>query len=127
MAAKSKSNRFALIAVVVVAIGAIIFFAVRPGAEPVAVSESTIIVDVRTPAEYAEGHLEGAELFDLNGGDLAAAIPTMDPNAEYVVYCKSGNRSSQAVKLMLDAGFTNVTDLGSMSQAESATGLPVVR
>ena len=101
------------------------FFFINRSSEPatVAVTEQTIILDVRTPAEFAEGHLEGAELLDFNGGQLRAAISTMDPDAQYFVYCRSGNRSAQAVQLMKDAGFTNVTDLGSLDQAASATGL----
>ncbi|HOA87521.1 MAG: rhodanese-like domain-containing protein [Microbacteriaceae bacterium] len=97
-------------------------------AEPaVAVTEETVIVDVRTPAEFAEGHLEGAELLDLTGGDFAAALPSLDPDAEYVVYCRSGNRSGQAVAMMEDAGFTDVTNLGSLGEAADATGLAIVK
>jgi len=101
-----------------------------PGANAgasVVVTAETVIVDVRTPDEYADGHLEGAELLDLTGGDFAAALPSLDPNAEYVVYCRSGNRSGQAVAMMEDAGFTNVTNLGSLSEAADATGITVVR
>ena len=97
-------------------------------AEPsVVVTEQTVIVDVRTPAEFAEGHLEGAELLDLTGGDFAAALPSLDPDAEYVVYCRSGNRSGQAVAMMEDAGFTDVTNLGSLGEAADATGLAIVK
>lgn len=93
----------------------------------VEVNADTVVLDVRTPEEYAAGHLEGAQLLDLNGGELAAAIPSLDPEAEYVVYCRSGNRSGQAVALMEKAGFTTLTDLGSLEQAADATGLPVVK
>ena len=97
-------------------------------AEPsVVVTEETVIVDVRTPAEFAEGHLEGAELLDLTGGDFAAALPSLDPDAEYVVYCRSGNRSGQAGAMMEDAGFTDVTNLGSLGEAADATGLAIVK
>ena len=53
--------------------------------------------------------------------DLLAAYQDSD----YVVYCQSGNRSSQAAQLLEDTGLV-VTDAGSMQQAASATGLPVV-
>lgn len=95
-------------------------------AEPVTVSEQAIIVDVRTPEEYAAGHLEGAQLLDLNGGQLAETLPTLDPAAEYFVYCRSGSRSGQATAMMKDAGFENVTDLGSLTRAAEATRLPIV-
>ena len=96
------------------------------GAPSVVVAEDTIVLDVRTPGEYAEGHLEGAELLDLNSGEFAAALPSLDPEAEYVVYCRSGNRSGQAVAMMEQAGFTNVTNLGSVGDAAAATGLPIL-
>ncbi len=96
------------------------------GSQPVEVSEDAVIIDVRTPEEYAEGHLEGAVLMDLNSGDFAQTMPTLDPEGEYLVYCRSGNRSGQAVSLMKDAGFTNVTDLGSFKSASKTTGIPLV-
>lgn len=98
-----------------------------PAASSVEVAADTIVLDVRTADEYAGGHLEGAELLDFNAGGVAAAIPTLDPEAEYVVYCRSGNRAGQAIKLMEQAGFTNVTNLGSLEQAAAATGIEVVR
>lgn len=96
------------------------------GAGTIEVSTDTIIIDVRTPAEYSSGHLDGAQLIDFSGGEVAEAIPHLDPDAEYFVYCRSGNRSGQAIALMEQAGFTNLTNLGSLQQAADATGLPVV-
>lgn len=96
-------------------------------AESVTVTAETVILDVRSPSEYESGHLEGATLLDLNSGEFAAALPGLDPTAEYVVYCRSGNRSGQAVALMEQAGFTNVTDLGSVNAASKATGIDIVK
>lgn len=86
----------------------------------------SILFDCRTPAEYGEGHLEGATLLDFLGGEAAAAIPTLDPDAEYRLYCRSGNRSGQVKELMEHAGFTQVTNLGSREEAAEATGLAIV-
>ncbi|MBH0128831.1 rhodanese-like domain-containing protein [Salinibacterium sp. NK8237] len=97
------------------------------GSPEIELTADTILIDVRTPAEYEAGHLEGATLLDLNGGEFAAALPTLDPNAEYAVYCKSGNRSGQAVALMEEAGFENVIDLGSIGEAEASTQIEVVQ
>lgn len=96
-------------------------------AEEEEMSSDAIIIDVRTPEEYEAGHLEGAQLLDLNGGQFAAELPNLDPEAEYVVYCRSGNRSGQAVAMMTEAGFTDVTNLGSLEQAADTTGLPIVQ
>lgn len=93
----------------------------------VEVGPEAVILDVRSPGEHASGHLEGATLLDFNAGDLAAALPELDQGAEYVVYCRSGNRSRQAVTLMEEAGFTNVTDLGSLESASKRTGIDIVK
>lgn len=85
-----------------------------------------MIVDVRSPSEYEAGHLNGAVLLDLNAGQFAAELPTLDPEAEYLVYCRSGNRSGQAVAMMEGEGFVNVTDLGSMENASEVTGIEIV-
>lgn len=95
-------------------------------ADATAVDTDTVVLDVRTAEEYAAGHLDGAQLLDLNGGAFAAALPGLDPDAAYLVYCRSGNRSGQAVALMQRAGFTDVTDLGPLARAADATGLAVV-
>lgn len=91
------------------------------------IPENAIILDVRTPAEYATGHLEGAKLLDLNAGEVAEAIPDLDPNAAYLIYCRSGNRAGQALTLMEQAGFTSLTNLGSLERAADATGVSIVR
>ena len=96
--------------------------------EPVIAGGATaIVIDVRTPEEFASGHLDGAKLIDFNGGDIPGALPALDPHAEYLVYCRSGNRSGQAIELMTAAGFTRLTNLGSLEQAAEATGIAIVR
>lgn len=97
------------------------------GSGSVTVGSDAIILDVRTAQEHAAGHLDGSRLIDFNAGEVAAAIPTLDPTAEYFVYCRSGNRSGQAIALMEQSGFTNLTNLGSLEQAAAATGISVVR
>ena len=95
-------------------------------AEPIELTSDTVVIDVRTPDEYAAGHLDGAVNLDLSSGRLAAEIPALDADDEYVVYCKSGNRSAQATQLMEQAGL-EVADAGSMQQAADATGLAIVQ
>ncbi|WP_051137757.1 rhodanese-like domain-containing protein [Leucobacter chironomi] len=97
-----------------------------PSTSPVELGADTVLLDVRTAQEFAAGHVEGARLIDFAGGKVQDAIPALDPDADYLVYCRSGNRSGQAVALMEQAGFTSVTNLGSVEQASAATGLPIV-
>jgi rhodanese-related sulfurtransferase len=70
-----------------------------------------VTLDVRTPAEFAEGHIEGARLIDFQSGNFESEIAGLDKEATYAVYCRSGNRSGQAVAIMHDAGFHNVYNL----------------
>ena len=65
---------------------------------------NTTILDVREPGEHAICHIEGARLVPL--GSLAEALEGMDPSARYLVHCKSGKRSMEAVELMRAKGFT---------------------
>lgn len=86
-----------------------------------------MILDVRTAQEFAEGHLDGATNLDFNSGEFQEAISTLDPDVNYVVYCRSGNRSGQATALLKAAGFENVVDLGSLQDASSETGISIVQ
>jgi phage shock protein E len=91
------------------------------------VAEAGVItLDVRTPGEYAEGHLEGAQLIDFQSGNFENEISSLDRNATYAVYCRSGNRSGQAVKVMHDAGFHNVYNLNGGVIDWANAGLPLV-
>jgi rhodanese-related sulfurtransferase len=85
------------------------------------------VIDVRTPEEYADGHIEGATLIDFYEPDFAERIDELDRDADYVVYCRSGNRSGQATVMMADRGFTAVTDVDGGIVAWEAAGLPVTR
>lgn len=90
-------------------------------------TENLTIIDVRTPEEYAEGHLDGAVNIDIYAADFAKQIKALDPAGSYAVYCRSGSRSSQAVALMESEGFMSVTDLGSREAASEALSIPIVQ
>ena len=70
-----------------------------------------VILDVRTPGEFAEGYIEGAQNIDFQSGNFENEIAALDKNVTYAVYCRSGNRSGQAAKIMQDAGFHDVYNL----------------
>jgi rhodanese-related sulfurtransferase len=91
------------------------------------VAEAGVItLDVRTPIEFGEGHIEGARLIDFQSGNFENEIAALDKNATYAVYCRSGNRSGQAVKVMHDAGFTNVFNMNGGVIDWANAGLPLV-
>ena len=91
------------------------------------VTEAGIItLDVRTPGEFNEGHIEGAQLIDFQSGNFENEIASLDKTKTYAVYCRSGNRSGQAVKVMSDAGFTNLYNLDGGVIDWANAGLPLV-
>jgi rhodanese-related sulfurtransferase len=85
----------------------------------------TIVLDVRTPAEYASGHLPAAQNIDIEAPDFATRIAALDKAATYAVYCHSGNRSGTALEQMSAAGFTHVYDLAGGIGAWQEMGGPM--
>ena len=92
------------------------------------ITEAGIItLDVRTPGEFNEGHIEGSVLVDFQSGNFENEIESLDKNKTYAVYCRSGNRSGQAVKVMSEAGFTNLYNLNGGVIDWANAGLPLVK
>jgi phage shock protein E len=94
--------------------------------EAVKVLDSRVVIDVRSPAEVAEGAIVGATVLDFNAGEFEAKIGDYDRSAAYLVYCRSGNRSGQAVAIMKELGFTDVIDAGAYSDL-AAAGAPTTK
>lgn len=69
------------------------------------------VLDVRTRREYDGGHLPGALLLDIQDAAFADRMKQLDPRAEYAVYCRSGNRSKQALHILDANGFTDAYHL----------------
>lgn len=83
------------------------------------------IVDVRTPDEFAEGHLEGAQNIDWNNADFSINVGALDKSKPVLVYCHSGNRSTQAAEYLAKNGFTNVYELDGGISAWETAGKPI--
>lgn len=75
-------------------------------------ADAVTIIDVRTPEEFATGHLVGAVNIDVQGAAFTDEVSALDPAGAYVVYCRSGNRSAAATAMMAELGFTELYDLG---------------
>ncbi len=73
--------------------------------------DSYIIIDVRTAEEYSSGHIKGAANIDFYDQVFEDKIDEFDKRKKYLVYCRSGNRSRQAMFLMRDLGFEEVYNL----------------
>ncbi len=87
--------------------------------------DGLVVLDVRTPEEFAEGHLEGAVLVDFYDADFAEQLAALDTEAPYLVYCRSGNRSGQALDVMEQLGFASAVDVDGGIVAWTDAGLPV--
>ncbi len=83
------------------------------------------IIDVRTPEEYVAGCLEGATDIDIAAPDFESKLATLDKNASYLVYCRSGRRSADAVQRMKNLGFGNIVELEGGINAWQSQGLPI--
>ena len=91
-------------------------------------SQYAAVIDVRTPEETSLGYLEGAQLFDIQNPTFMDMLSSLDPAADYYIYCRSGNRAGQAIQIMQQAGFTGeLVNGGSLENAANQTGLTVVQ
>ena len=86
-----------------------------------------VLIDVRTPQEYAEGHLEGAMLMphDRIGEAVEARFP--DKNTPILLYCRSGGRSEMARKTLVSRNYTRIENLGGMQAAAGKLKKEVVK
>lgn len=88
-------------------------------------SPDVVILDVRTPEEYAAGHVAGSVNIDFYAADFAQQLDLLPKDAPYVVYCRSGNRSGSTMPIMEELGFTEVWDVDGGIVAWNAAGLPI--
>ena len=70
-----------------------------------------VVLDVRTPAEFAAGHIEGAINVDFMSHDFERLLAQLDSGKRYVMHCKSGGRSTRALSKMRAAGFDQVSHM----------------
>ena len=86
--------------------------------------EGIILVDVRTPEEFRDGHIPGAILLPVDEISTNAETVIPDKEATYFIYCRSGNRSAAAADQLVEMGYENVYDLGGINDwpYETVTG-----
>jgi phage shock protein E len=83
-------------------------------------AEGRTLIDVRTPEEFADGHLEGAELIDVQDPDFESRVSELPRDEPYFVYCRTGNRSGQAIERMRELGFTDLVNGGGFDDLADA-------
>ena len=90
-------------------------------------NQDFVIIDVRTPEEFNEGHLEKAVNIDFNAETFKEELAKLDKNKTYLVYCRSGNRSGRAMSIMRELGFKEVYNLSVGIKEWIAEGFPILK
>jgi phage shock protein E len=108
------------ILLLVAVIGVVPVLAVEPAAMP-------LLIDVRTPVEWQEGHLQGAVLipYEKIGEEIAKVAP--DKQTKINLYCRSGRRSGIALETLQKLGYGNVINNGGVGEASEKLKIPVVK
>lgn len=88
-----------------------------------------VVIDVRTPEEYAAGHINGAVNYDYYSDDFEEKLEEnlTDKSKPYIVYCRSGKRSLYSAQIMEELGYKDVTNLDGGFLAWESAGKPVVK
>ncbi len=89
-------------------------------------SDSVVVVDVRTPAEYKSGYIEKAVNIDVKGANFQTEAAKLDKTKKIAVYCRSGKRSKMAANVMTDLGY-QVIELNSGIMGWQNASMPVVK
>ena len=95
-------------------------------AEILASDEKVTVLDVRSPEEYADGHLKDAVNVNFNGGNFEAQIAKLDPAKPYLVHCAAGGRSGKSMELFKNLKFTKIYHLVDGYNGWADAGKPVV-
>ena len=111
---------------IALAFGLTVGVAACSSGESYTVTEDTVIIDVRTPEEFATGHLVGAININVQAPDFRERVMALDTDGDYFIYCRSGNRSGQAITQMFQMGFTQMKNGGSVQEASNKTGISVI-
>lgn len=86
-----------------------------------------MLLDIRTLGEFRQGHIEGASQLDFYGKDFRAELKKLPKGLPYLIYCRSGSRSGQSLRLMRELGFTNVQDLAGGIRSWLVSGNKLVK
>jgi rhodanese-related sulfurtransferase len=86
-----------------------------------------VLLDIRTPKEYENGHIQGAVLLDYYSSDYVDRLKALDRTRTYLIYCRSGNRSAKSLAIFDKLGFQRVYNLGPGVIGWSRETYPLVR
>ena len=84
-----------------------------------------VIIDVRTSKEFQSGHLEKS--INIEWQDILSISSNIEKSEKIYLYCRSGNRSQKATEILSEAGFLNVENLGSITQASEKLKVKIIK
>jgi rhodanese-related sulfurtransferase len=94
-------------------------------AETLIKEKKAVVLDIRTPAEFKSGHIDGAVNLDFQATNFAAKLAELDRSKTYVVHCASGGRSTRSLPVFEKQGFNEVAHLDGGFNAWKKAGKPV--
>lgn len=86
-----------------------------------------VLLDVRTPKEFSNGHIEGALLLDYHARDFVDRLKALDRDKTYLIYCRSGNRSGQSLTIFEKLGFQDAYHMATGINGWLQEKYPLVR
>ena len=96
----------------------------RQAKELIAKDKEMVILDVRTPEEFASGHVAGAVNMNYYDSDFAQQLEKLDTTNTYLIYCASGNRSGKTATLLQDKGFKKIINSDAGFNELKKAGIP---
>jgi thioredoxin 1 len=96
-------------------------------AEKIKTATESTLIDVRTPGEFADGHIAGAKNYDWNGEHFEHQVMGLDKSKPVLVYCLKGGRSASAASRLRGMGFKEVYELEGGTSAWSGANMPLTK
>lgn len=94
-------------------------------AQKLIADKKVVVLDVRTPKEFAAGHIAGATNINFHSAEFAKALSGLDANKSYLVHCAAGGRSTQALPTLKKLQFQSLYHLDGGIKAWEKAGFPV--
>ena len=88
---------------------------------------NVVLLDVRTPKEFEDGHIQGALLLDYHSSDYVERLKALDRGKTYLIYCRSGNRSGKSLAIFSKMGFRRAYHMDTGLIGWSREKYPLVR
>ena len=86
-----------------------------------------VVLDVRTPREFAAGHIDGAINIDFKNANFATEIAKLDGAQDYIIHCRSGGRSTASLTAFKNEGFSHIIHMDGGMIGWNKSGLPTVK